>query len=297
MASITTFPPVSGVDTGNNVDQEDLATALNTKQDTLVSGQSIKTINGQSVLGSGNIAIEMGDTGASSLGELTDLDITGATTSGSGYVLQWDAAGETYRLVEAEEDNLTPVKEAELVERSNHTGTQSIDTIEGLEDQLNDRIKTDKKGSPDGVATLDSDGKVPLSQLPEILDSGDLGSGLSPEQEALINTIPNKVDAIDGMGLSSNNFTNADREKLSNIQAEATKNRPDVELLNRANHDGRQEISTINNLQETLDELQTQNDEFVRSQDVKKIVTMTQLDYEYLSYVDPEVLYIIVPQT
>ena len=211
MASITTFPPVSGVNTaiaarrvkgledagfitaddlpeiseaewsgisGNIADQEDLATALNAKQDTLVSGQNIKTINGQSVLG-----------------------------------------------------------------------------------------------------------------------SGDLGSGLSPEQEALINTIPNKVDAIDGMGLSSNNFTNADREKLSNIQAEATKNRPDVELLNRANHDGRQDISTINNLQETLDELQTQNDEFVRSQDVKKIVTMTQLDYEYLSYVDPEVLYIIVPQT
>lgn len=56
-------------------------------------------------------------------------------------------------------------------------------------------------------------------------------------------------------------------------------------------------VSRVEGLENALDELQTQNDEFVRSQDVKKIVTMTQLDYEYLSYVDPEVLYIIVPQT
>ena len=39
------------------VNSSELTTALNTKQDNLVSGTNIKTINGQSVLGSGNIEI------------------------------------------------------------------------------------------------------------------------------------------------------------------------------------------------------------------------------------------------
>ena len=43
--------------TGTLSAQEDLQTALNAKQDTLVSGTSIKTINGNDVLGEGNIAI------------------------------------------------------------------------------------------------------------------------------------------------------------------------------------------------------------------------------------------------
>lgn len=274
MASITTFPPVSAYDdaaiaarvkgledagfitaddlpeiseaewsgiSGNIADQEDLATALNAKQDTLVSGTNIKTINGETVLGEGDIIIESGGLDESQLKAFL-VGLEDGTFSGDEYVV----------MVNREQDVVTRYS-------------------------LNDLIST--------IASLvDTSG-------------GGGGSGLSPKQEALINTIPNKVDAIAGMGLSSNNFTNADREKLSNIQAEATKNRPDVELLNRSNHVGRQDISTINNLQETLDELQTQNDEFVRSQDVKKIVTMTQFDYEYLSYVDPEVLYIIVPQT
>ena len=39
------------------VNSSELTTALNTKQDNLVSGTSVKTINGESVLGSGNIVI------------------------------------------------------------------------------------------------------------------------------------------------------------------------------------------------------------------------------------------------
>ena len=47
-----------------------------------------------------------------------------------------------------------------------------------------------------------------------------------------------KVDKVAGMGLSSNNFTNAERVKLANIAEAATKNRSDAELLNRDNHTG-----------------------------------------------------------
>lgn len=43
--------------TGTLSDQTDLQTALNDKQDTLVSGTNIKTVNGNSLLGSGNVAV------------------------------------------------------------------------------------------------------------------------------------------------------------------------------------------------------------------------------------------------
>jgi hypothetical protein len=55
-------------------------TALNTKQDTLVSGTNIKTINSESLLGSGNIVISGGGGGVS------DGDKGDITVSSSGNV-------------------------------------------------------------------------------------------------------------------------------------------------------------------------------------------------------------------
>lgn len=59
---------VAGVDVGEEVDdvethyatEEYVDSAIEGKQDTLISGENIKTINGQSVLGSGNITIQGG---------------------------------------------------------------------------------------------------------------------------------------------------------------------------------------------------------------------------------------------
>ena len=51
-----------------------LQTALNAKQDTLVSGTSIKTVNGASVLGSGNITVGLSD------GDKGDLTVTSSGT-------------------------------------------------------------------------------------------------------------------------------------------------------------------------------------------------------------------------
>lgn len=52
--------PAWGSITGTLSSQTDLQTALNAKQDTLVSGTNIKTINGASVLGSGNLTVTGG---------------------------------------------------------------------------------------------------------------------------------------------------------------------------------------------------------------------------------------------
>jgi hypothetical protein len=51
------IPPVWGSITGTLSDQTDLQTALDDKQDTLISGTNIKTLNGDSLLGAGNITI------------------------------------------------------------------------------------------------------------------------------------------------------------------------------------------------------------------------------------------------
>lgn len=62
-----------------------------------------------------------------------------------------------------------------------------------------------------------------------------------------------KVDAVAGKGLSTNDYTTAEKTKLSGIAAGATANSTDAVLLARANHTGTQAISTVVNLQTSLD--------------------------------------------
>ncbi|WP_293913090.1 MULTISPECIES: hypothetical protein [unclassified Sphingobacterium] len=53
--------------------------------------------------------------------------------------------------------------------RSNHTGTQSISTIEDLQTFLDSKIPATQKGASNGVATLDANAKIPMSQVPDAL--------------------------------------------------------------------------------------------------------------------------------
>lgn len=70
--------------TGTLSAQTDLQTALNAKQDTLVSGTNIKTVNGNSLLGSGNVSIN----GITSIGSSVGATVSGTTTGTiSGSVL------------------------------------------------------------------------------------------------------------------------------------------------------------------------------------------------------------------
>ena len=67
---------VWGTITGTLSDQTDLQTALNAKQATLVSGTNIKTVNGNSLLGSGDVTISASAAWGSITGTLssqTDL--------------------------------------------------------------------------------------------------------------------------------------------------------------------------------------------------------------------------------
>lgn len=55
-----------------------------------------------------------------------------------------------------------------VLNRANHTGSQAISTVIGLQTALDEKIPLAQKGAANGVATLGSDGKVPASQLPTL---------------------------------------------------------------------------------------------------------------------------------
>lgn len=75
--------------TGTLSNQTDLQTALNDKQDTLVSGTNIKTVNGNSLLGSGNV----------------DIDALPSQTGHSGEFLTTDGTDASWADIPAEVDN------------------------------------------------------------------------------------------------------------------------------------------------------------------------------------------------
>ena len=58
--------------------------------------------------------------------------------------------------------------DAILLDRANHTGTQAISTVTGLQTALDGKIASTEKGAANGVATLGSDQKLTASQVPAI---------------------------------------------------------------------------------------------------------------------------------
>lgn len=61
------------------------------------------------------------------------------------------------------------------------------------------------------------------------------------------------LQPVAGKGLSSNDYTDAEKDKLAGIADAATANSSDATLLNRANHTGVQVVATVTGLQAALD--------------------------------------------
>lgn len=60
--------------------------------------------------------------------------------------------------------------DAQLRDRTTHTGTQAISTVSGLQTALDGKINTTERGVSGGVATLDQFARIPPSQLPSYVD-------------------------------------------------------------------------------------------------------------------------------
>lgn len=129
--------------------------SLSGKQDTLVSGTNIKTINGNSLLGSGNIPIAGGggladgdygditvsggatvftiDAAAVTLSKMADLatsTILGRATAGTG-APEALTAGQVRSIINVADGATANSADAVLLARANHTGTQDAATITG----------------------------------------------------------------------------------------------------------------------------------------------------------------------
>lgn len=60
--------------------------------------------------------------------------------------------------------------DAQLRDRSTHTGTQAISTVTGLQTALDGKINASERGVSGGIPTLDEFARIPPSQLPSYVD-------------------------------------------------------------------------------------------------------------------------------
>jgi hypothetical protein len=81
--------------------------------------------------------------------------------------------------------------------------------------------------------------------LGDVDNTSDLDKPVSTATQTALNA---KVDKVSGQGLSDENYTLIEKNKLAGIQNGATSNSTDAYLLSRANHTGSQSYTTITGL-------------------------------------------------
>jgi hypothetical protein len=80
------------------------------------------------------------------------------------------------------------------------------------------------------------------------LSTNDFDASYKSQLDGLPDSLASKVSKVAGKDLSSNDFTNTLKDKLDGIAANATANNTDAYLLNRANHTGTQDVSSLTGL-------------------------------------------------
>lgn len=127
-----------------------ITSLINEKQDILVSGKNIKTIAGESILGEGNFVLTREVVGLDKVDNTSDLDKPVSTA--------------TQKAIDTVRDYLNEHK-ADL----NNPHQVSKEQV-GLGNVTNDaQVKRAEMGVASGVATLGTDGKIPLQQFPEAI--------------------------------------------------------------------------------------------------------------------------------
>lgn len=245
-------------------DVSGLSAALASKQDTLVSGTSIKTINSESLLGSGNIVISGG--GTTYHGALTgladddhtqyhtdargDARYTALAHTGAGGTAHANvvAAGAAGFMTGADKTKLDGIasgatansSDATLFARANHTGTQLAATISDFASAVaaTAAVIANTAKVTNATHTGDVTGATALT----IANSAVTNAKLANMATA---TIKGRTTAGSG---APEDLTAAQTRTLLNVADGATANSPDVTLLARANHTGTQAQSTVTNL-------------------------------------------------
>jgi len=130
-----------GAITGTLSSQTDLQSALNAKQDTLVSGTNIKTINGASVLGSGNLVVSGAPVaGTVILIDANETDTTGTTTN---------ATAKTYSLASNTYSRIIIEAEVSLRTQANTNSDVTFALLEGATPRRTLLLEGDATGAGD----------------------------------------------------------------------------------------------------------------------------------------------------
>tara|TARA_R110000851_G_scaffold10031_2_gene36699 strand:+ start:1471 stop:3198 length:1728 start_codon:yes stop_codon:yes gene_type:complete len=276
--------------TGTLSSQTDLQNALNAKQATITSSDSITE---------GSTKLFMTTTERSKLSGVE----TAATADQTGSEIKtlYEALADTNVFTDNEKNKLAAIassatansSDAALLSRLNHTGTQAISTVSGLQTALDAEAAT--------VTTIN--GRISAGTNVTITGSGTAVSPYSIASSAgggggavdSVNTQTGDVvldtDHISDLGQVSKYTTAAEITKLSGIATGATLNSTDATLLNRTNHTGMQAISTVTALQTTLDGKATSSHTHTMSEitDAGTMATATAADYYTSTQTDTEI--------
>lgn len=152
-----------------------LQTALNGKQDTLVSGDNISTINGQSLLSGENIVVSGGE-GVSNHAALTGRDSNDQHPIGAITGLQLALDDKANTLHNHTISQVTGLQSA-LDEKADSTHTQPISSILGLQDELNNKAAASSVTNLESTLNGKQDTLVSGTNIKTISGVSILGSG------------------------------------------------------------------------------------------------------------------------
>lgn len=196
--------------------------------------------------------------------------VTHAHSLATGEAAGFMAPAMVLKLADIQSGATANSPDATLLSRANHTGTQAISTVTGLQDALDGKASS---GHGHGTATTSVAGFMSAADKTKLngiavgattnLPDASLLDRANHTGSQAISTVIGLQDALDdkaedghthgnATGSVAGFMTAAHYTKLEGIANGATTNLPDASLLNRANHTGSQEISTVTGLQTAL---------------------------------------------
>lgn len=202
----------------------------NAKQDTLVSGVNIKTINGASILGSGNLVISGGGGGPGGHTDHNDLLVRDAA----------DAHPVS---------SITGLTEA-LAGKAAASHSHAISDVVNLQSSLDSKASSSHVHTIANVTGLQSalDSKASVSHTHSISEVTGLQTALDGKASTAVATT-----SVNGL------MSSTDKTKLNGVATGATANATDASLRDRSTHTGTQAISSVSGLQTALDGKQAAN--------------------------------------
>lgn len=291
-AQQTIINNTSGTNTGDNAVNSLYSGLAASKQDTLVSGTNIKTINGTTVLGSGDITISAGATNLTTTQSATNVVVNSDTGTDATIPLGngTNAGVSLNDYTTAEKNKLSGIatgatansSDAALLNRSNHTGTQLASTISDLQTAITNNTavlaNTAKNSYPTGDAakvgfititqavnldTIESDTVANNAKVSNATHTGDVTGSTALTitdnivsnaklSDMAVNTIKGRITAGTG---DPEDLTAANIRTITETETTTQLNTRDTNNRNRSNHTGTQLSSTISDLQETVEDI------------------------------------------